>query len=174
MKKAAIYTRIGKASQFSHDTKRDELLAKFGDTHEICAEYRDDSSDSQRIENRPGLKKLLEDAANGNFDVLLCTDLTQLTCADDDDDFDLDDNLITAVRQSGLYVDTIKMKPVNVKFYRVHKDRMVVVELIVTLDAEDEEDAVEKAMEEIRHVLPHDDLFSEGWRWENETVEWLD
>ena len=67
------------------------------------------------------------------------------------------------------------MKKANVKCYRIHKDRMVVVELIVTLEAENEEDAVEKALAGIKEVLPHDDLFAnKDWRWEDEEVEWLE
>jgi hypothetical protein len=60
------------------------------------------------------------------------------------------------------------MKTGNVKFRRIHKDSMVVVELIVTLKADNEEAAVKKAMEDIRQVLPHDELFANGaWRWDD-------
>jgi hypothetical protein len=66
------------------------------------------------------------------------------------------------------------MKKANVKCYRIHRYSMVCVELIVTLEAEDDEDAVEKAMAEIKEVLPHDELFDDGsWRWEDDKVEWL-
>jgi hypothetical protein len=60
------------------------------------------------------------------------------------------------------------MKTANVKFYRIHKYSMVVVELIVILEADNEEAAVEKAMADIREVLPHDELFANGaWRWDD-------
>lgn len=73
MTKAAIYTRSSKGD---YDRQREELLAKFGETHEIIGEYRDDGS--QGVGDRPGLKQMLEDAAKGKFDVLLCTDITRL------------------------------------------------------------------------------------------------
>jgi len=76
MTKATIYTR---SSTGDHDRQRDELVAKLGDTHEIVGEYRDDASGNQGVGDRPGLKKLLEDAAQGKFDVLLCADLSRLT-----------------------------------------------------------------------------------------------
>ena len=41
---------------------------------EIVAEYRDHASANLGVEDRPGLEKLLEDAAQGKFDVLLCSD----------------------------------------------------------------------------------------------------
>jgi hypothetical protein len=67
LKKAAIYTRSNTGDR---DRQREELLAKFGDTHEIVAEYQDEASGNQGVEDRPGLKKLLEDAGQGKFDVL--------------------------------------------------------------------------------------------------------
>jgi DNA invertase Pin-like site-specific DNA recombinase len=67
MTKAAIYTR---SSTGDNDRQRDELLAKFGGTHEIAAEYRDDASGNLGVGDRPGLTKMLEDAAKGEFDVL--------------------------------------------------------------------------------------------------------
>jgi len=66
MTKAAIYIR---SNTGDHDRQRGELIDKFGDTHEITAEYRDHTSGNQDISDRPGLKRLLEDAAKGEFDV---------------------------------------------------------------------------------------------------------
>ena len=78
MKKAAAYIRVGNAAELSGDRQRAELVAKFGDTHEIVADYRDYASGNLGVGDRPGLKALLEDAAKGKFDVLLCTDITRL------------------------------------------------------------------------------------------------
>ena len=67
------------------------------------------------------------------------------------------------------------MRTVNVKAYRIHEDRNVVVEIIVTLEADNDEEAITKAMAEIEGVLPHDELFGDGsWRWEDCSVEWLE
>lgn len=65
MTKAVIFTRstIG-----DHDQQRDEIIAKFGDTHEIVAEYRSDGTTAS-------LPKLLEESG---AEVLLCTGLTRL------------------------------------------------------------------------------------------------
>jgi len=71
--KAIAYIRVGTDAQRHGDRQHEELHAKFGDTHQIVAEYRDDASGSS------ALKLLLEDAAQGKFDVLLCTDITLLT-----------------------------------------------------------------------------------------------
>lgn len=45
----------------------------------IVGEYPDISSGSQGVSDRPGLTKLLDDAASGGVDVLVCSDLTRLT-----------------------------------------------------------------------------------------------
>jgi len=78
MKKRVItYARFATHAQLDTKQQRAEILAKVGDTHEIVGEYRDDPSG--KGENRPGLTKLLEDAAKGEFGVLICTDLTRLS-----------------------------------------------------------------------------------------------
>ncbi len=93
MKKAAVYIRVGNAAQLSADRQREELHAKFGDTHEIVAEYQDTGPGSS------SLKKLLEDAAQGKFDVLLCTDITRLARR-------LSPEVVTALRDAGVRVMT--------------------------------------------------------------------
>jgi DNA invertase Pin-like site-specific DNA recombinase len=77
MKRAIAYIRAGSPDNLTR--QRAELLAKFGDTHEIVGEYRNTASGRQGVGDRSALKKLVEDATNGEFDVLLCTDLTRLT-----------------------------------------------------------------------------------------------
>ena len=99
MKKAAIYIRVGNHAQLSGYRQREELHAKFGDTHKIVAEYQDEASGNQGVEDRPGPKKLLEDAAKGKFDVLLCTDITRLARR-------LSPEVVTALRDAGVRVVT--------------------------------------------------------------------
>jgi DNA invertase Pin-like site-specific DNA recombinase len=77
MNKAIAYIRAGSADNLA--CQREELLAKLGDIYEITGEYLDTSSSTQGVGDRSALKKLVEDATNGEFDVLLCTDLTRLT-----------------------------------------------------------------------------------------------
>ncbi|MCO6457423.1 MAG: recombinase family protein [Pirellulaceae bacterium] len=77
---ASAYTRVSRRSQGLDETdQRDELLANLGDSKEIVGEYQDITSGSQGDGERHGLSKLLEDAANGKVDVLVCSDLTRLT-----------------------------------------------------------------------------------------------
>ena len=97
MKKAAIYTRFSSDQGLDPDQQRDELIAKVGDTHEIVGEYRD--APSGKSENRPGLNKLLEDAANGEFDVLYCNDLARLTRQ-------LSPEILAVLNQAGVRVVT--------------------------------------------------------------------
>jgi hypothetical protein len=91
MTKAAIYTR---SSTSDHDRQREELLAKFGGTHEIIGEYRDHSPGSS------ALKYLLEDSAKDDVDILLCTDLTRLTRH-------LSPEIMTAIWEAGVRVVTV-------------------------------------------------------------------
>lgn len=90
MTKAAIYTR---SSSGNGDCQREELIAKFGHEYEIIAEYSDDATDTS------GFEKLLEDAAKGKFDVLLCTDLTRLTRQ-------LSSEILAALKKAGVRVVT--------------------------------------------------------------------
>jgi hypothetical protein len=54
----------------------------------------------------------------------------------------------------------------------------VAVKLIATVDADSVEDAVARAMEEIKRLLPHDELFgNSNWYWDDEEeveIEWLE
>jgi len=77
LRKAVAYIRGGSPDNLTR--QREELLAKFGDTYQITGDYLDTASSTQGVGDRPALKKLMEDAANGDFDVLLCTDPTRLT-----------------------------------------------------------------------------------------------
>lgn len=79
MKKAAIYTRFSSDQGLDPKQQRDELIVKRGNTHEMVGEHQDIASGSQGVGERPGLKKLLEDAAQGEVGVLICNDLTRLT-----------------------------------------------------------------------------------------------
>lgn len=68
----------------------------------------------------------------------------------------------------------------TVSFYRAHENSSVVVRLFATVGAETDEDAIEKAMAEIKDVFPVDTLWPEdgsGWYWDDEDeaeVVWLD
>jgi DNA invertase Pin-like site-specific DNA recombinase len=97
MKKAAIYTRFSSDQGRNADQQRDELIAKVGNTHEIVGEYRD--APSGKSENRPGLTKLLEDAAKGEFGVLFCTDVTRFTRR-------LSPEILAAFKKAGVRVVT--------------------------------------------------------------------
>ena len=79
MSKAAIYTRFSSDQGLDPKKQRDDILAKWANTHEIVGEYRDIASGSQGVGNRPGLTKLLEDAAQGEVGVLICNDRTRHT-----------------------------------------------------------------------------------------------
>lgn len=67
----------------------------------------------------------------------------------------------------------------TVSYYRAKKDSSVVVKMIATVEAATEEEAIEKAMVEIKGVFPVDTLWPEdvpGWYWDDEDgpeVEWM-
>lgn len=65
MTKAVIYTR---STTGDHERQRETVIAKYGETHEIIAEYRDDGTTAS-------VSKLLEESG---AEILLCTDLTRL------------------------------------------------------------------------------------------------
>jgi len=65
MTKAILYTR---STTGDHDQQRDEIIAKYGETHEIIAEYRDDGTTAS-------VSKLLEESG---AEILLCADITRL------------------------------------------------------------------------------------------------
>lgn len=87
MTKAIIYTR---STTGDHDQQRDEIIAKFGETHEIVAENRDDGTTAS-------VSKLLE---KSGAEVLLCTDLTRITRQ-------ITPEIMTALRNSGVKVVTV-------------------------------------------------------------------
>jgi len=84
------YARFSTEAQIGDD-QREEL----GDWHKLVAEYRDDASTNQGVQDRHG--QLL--AAKGKFDVLLCTDITRLTRQ-------VTPEIITALRDAGVKVVT--------------------------------------------------------------------
>jgi DNA invertase Pin-like site-specific DNA recombinase len=102
MKKAVIYSRFSVEPELDADGQREKLLAKFGKEYKIVGEYRDVASGTQEIQERPGLKKLLEDAAKGNVEVLLCSDLTRLTR-----------RLIGAIQKAGVQIVTADGKEIG-------------------------------------------------------------
>lgn len=78
MKKAVIYTRVSGEPGLDRDGQREKLLAKFGKEYKIVGEGHDVGERHKHGQDRTGLKTLLEDAAKGQFDVLLCTDASRL------------------------------------------------------------------------------------------------
>lgn len=99
MKKAVIYTRVSGEPGLDRDGQREKLIAKFSKEYEIVGEYRDVASGTQEVQDRPGLKKLLEDAAKGDVEVLLCSDLTRLTRS-------LSPEIIGAIQKAGVQIVT--------------------------------------------------------------------
>jgi site-specific DNA recombinase len=99
MKEVAINTRFSVDAGLDADSQREELIAKLGKEYEIVGEYRDVASGTQESQDRPGLKKLLEDAAKGDFEVLLCSDLTRLTRG-------LSPEFIGAIQKAGVKIVT--------------------------------------------------------------------
>ncbi|MBL8830351.1 MAG: recombinase family protein [Planctomycetaceae bacterium] len=65
MTKAMLFTR---STTGDHERQRDAIISKFGETHEIVAEYRDDGT-------KASVSKLLEESG---AEVLLCTDVDRL------------------------------------------------------------------------------------------------
>jgi len=80
MKKAMIYTRYSSKLGLDRDGQREEILARFGEEYEFVGEYSDVASGTQEIQDRPGLKAMLDAVAKGEVEVLVCSDLTRLTC----------------------------------------------------------------------------------------------
>ncbi len=79
MKKAVIYTRYSSKPGLDRDGQREEILARLGGEYEIVGEVRDVANGTQEIQDRPGLKAMLDAAAKGEVEVLLCSDITRLT-----------------------------------------------------------------------------------------------
>jgi hypothetical protein len=68
---------------------------------------------------------------------------------------------------------------VNVVFTRASRHfGAVVVKLMAAVDADNVEDAVARAMEDIKSLLPHDELFrNSNWYWDDDEeveIEWLE
>lgn len=100
MNKAMIYTRISGNLGLDHDGQHERILARFGEEYEIVGEVRDVASGPQEIQDRPGLKKLIEDAvAKGEIDVLLCSDPTRLRS--------LSPEIIGAIQKAGIKIVTV-------------------------------------------------------------------
>ncbi len=99
MKKAVIYTRFSSKLGLDREGQHEELLARLGGESEIVGEVSDVASGTQEIQDRPGLKKLLEDAAKGDVEVLVCSDLTRLTRS-------LSSEIIGAIQKAGVQIVT--------------------------------------------------------------------
>lgn len=100
MKKAMIYTRLSSKTGLDHDGQREKLIAKFGKEYKIVGEGHDVGEGRKHGQDRTGLKKLLEDAAKGQFDVLLCTDASRLLRS-------ISPEIMTAIREAKLQIVTI-------------------------------------------------------------------
>jgi DNA invertase Pin-like site-specific DNA recombinase len=99
MKKAVIYTRFSSKLGLDREGQHEELLARLGGEYEIVGEVSDVASGTQEIQDRTGLKKLLEDAAKGDVEVLVCSDLTRLTRS-------LSSEIIGAIQKAGVQIVT--------------------------------------------------------------------
>ena len=95
MKKALICIR---SSAGDGDRQREKLIAKFGKEYKIVGEFRDVAS-TEESQDRPGLKAMLDAAAKGEVEVLLCTDITRLTRS-------LSPEIIGAIQKAGVQIVT--------------------------------------------------------------------
>lgn len=98
MKKAVIYTRLSSKTGTDYDGQREKLIAKFGKEYKIVGEFRDVASGTQEIQDRPGLKAMLDAVAKGEVEVL-CTDITRLTRS-------LSLEIIGAIQKAGVQIVT--------------------------------------------------------------------
>lgn len=82
--RAAIYCRLSKDDDLEGESasigNQRDLLFRYCDEQgfRVCGVYQDDGFSGLSME-RPDLKKLLEDAKKGNFDVVLTKDLSRLS-----------------------------------------------------------------------------------------------
>ena len=82
--RAAIYCRLSKDDDLEGESasigNQRDLLFRYCDEQgfRVCGVYQDDGFSGLSME-RPDLKKLLEDAKKGNFDVILTKDLSRLS-----------------------------------------------------------------------------------------------
>lgn len=103
MRKAVIYSRISSKPELDRDGQREDILTRLGGEYEIVGEYHDVGSGTQEIQDCPGLKKLLEDAAKGEVEALVCNDVTRLTRH-------LSPEIIGAIQRAGVKIVTVDGK----------------------------------------------------------------
>ena len=96
MKKASIHIR---SFAGYGDKQREELLARLGGEYEIVGEVSDVASGTQEIQDRPGLKAMLDAVAKGEVEALVCSDITRLTRS-------LSLEIIGAIQKAGVQIVT--------------------------------------------------------------------
>jgi hypothetical protein len=73
-------------------------------------------------------------------------------------------------RSQGSVEDEKKLR--TVVFDRAHKHSTLVVKLIIRVRADTREEAVEKALAQIKEHLPHDELFhNDAWESDDDCIE---
>lgn len=84
MLRAVLYIRMSTMDQAtSPEQQRRELLQRFGNTYEIVGEYLDEGkSGSKDVEKRTEFLRLLADSAKGQFQIILCYDLSRFSRLD--------------------------------------------------------------------------------------------
>jgi site-specific DNA recombinase len=84
MLRAVMYLRMSTLDQeASPEQQRKELDARFGKSYEIIGEYLDEGkSGSKDVEKRTDFTRLLADSAKGQFQVILCYDLSRFSRLD--------------------------------------------------------------------------------------------
>ena len=84
MLRAVMYLRMSTLDQAeSPEQQRKELLARFEKSYEIVGEYLDEGkSGSKDVEKRTDFTRLLADSAKGQFQVILCYDLSRFSRLD--------------------------------------------------------------------------------------------
>ncbi len=70
-----------------------------GGEYEIVGEVRDVASGTQEIQDRPGLKAMLDAVAKGDVEALVCSDITRLTRS-------LSLEIIGAIQKAGVQIVT--------------------------------------------------------------------
>lgn len=99
MKKAVVYTRFSSKLGLDREGQHEELLARLGREYEIVGEFSDVASGTQEIQDRPGLKAMLDVVAKGEVEALVCSDITRLTGS-------LSLEIIGAIQQAGVQIVT--------------------------------------------------------------------
>lgn len=113
MKKAVIYIRLSSKTGLDHDGQFEKLIAKFGKEYKIVGESHDVGDARKHGQDRTGLKKLLEDAAKGKFDVLLCTDASRLLRS-------ISPEIMTAIREAKVQIVTLDGKGIGGADFAYH------------------------------------------------------